>query len=72
MSFNDRNIPREQAANLMGFVPATSILLRRVRRISEPKACHAPLQAGHPVTTGFNHLATAAPVVTGSPGQAGQ
>jgi hypothetical protein len=28
------------------------------------------LQAGHPVTIGFDSLSTAAPVVTGSPGRA--
>jgi len=36
-------------------------MVRRPRRISESKACHAPLQAGHPVTTGYDILSTTTP-----------
>src|SRR5260370_36123639 len=41
---------------------------RRLRRISESNACHAPLQAGHPVTTSLDSVSNAAHGVTGSPG----
>jgi len=35
--------------------------------------CHAPLQAGHPVTTTLETVfSKAAPMVTGSPGQVGR
>jgi DNA-binding transcriptional LysR family regulator len=36
-----------------GMVGSIIDTLRRLRRISESNGCHAPLQAGHPVTTSF-------------------